>query len=240
MSIYSDILTDALPRLAGLSVLDYVAGVNYTAVRTEAGVGLAYTFTGDIRPDSPLFDKDFTGTPAEEAARLYLSRDPLASAFGLAVINSALSAQAGLSQGDAITDMIPAGAVVGMVGYFKPIVPKILDNVRDLFIFELKEQEGVFSPFEAPHFMPMCDFVIITGSTLANRTISDYLPHIAPDATVVILGPSTPLSPVLARRATLMGSYVRDAEEALRIVSRGGGRRMLDNVITPVFMERGV
>lgn len=65
--------------------------------------------------------------------------------------------------------------------------------------------------------------VALTGSALVNHTLDGLLALCPKQATVLVLGPSTPLSPILFDHgATIVsGTRVVDEEAVLRTVSQG-------------------
>ena len=62
----------------------------------------------------------------------------------------------------------------------------------------------------AAGLIPQADVVALTASALINHTLDDLLALCSPEALVLILGPSTPLSPVLFHHGatTIAGSRV--------------------------------
>jgi uncharacterized protein (DUF4213/DUF364 family) len=64
---------------------------------------------------------------------------------------------------------------------------------------------------------------------LINHTLEPLLELCAPDALVVVLGPSTPMSPVLFEYGVdiLAGSQIIDIEGVLRTVCQGGNFRQV-------------
>jgi uncharacterized protein (DUF4213/DUF364 family) len=77
--------------------------------------------------------------------------------------------------------------------------------------------------------LPQADVVAITSMALINRTLEPLLELCAPEALVVVLGPSTPMSPVLFEYGIdiLAGSQVIDIEGVLRAVCQGGNFRQV-------------
>ena len=71
--------------------------------------------------------------------------------------------------------------------------------------------------------------VALTGTTLINRTFDGLMALCRPDAQVAVLGPSTPLSPILFDHGVriIFGALVRDEESVLRAVSQGANFRQL-------------
>jgi uncharacterized protein (DUF4213/DUF364 family) len=75
----------------------------------------------------------------------------------------------------------------------------------------------------APEVLPEAEVVAITGMTLANHTLEGLMRLCAPEAKLLVLGPTTPLSPVLfeAGVEVLSGAVVKEVEPVLRRVSQG-------------------
>jgi hypothetical protein len=71
--------------------------------------------------------------------------------------------------------------------------------------------------------LPQADVVAVTATTLLNRTLPIVLAGVRPDAFVMLLGPSTPLTPVLFQFGfdVLCGTVVDDADAVLRAVEQG-------------------
>ena len=81
----------------------------------------------------------------------------------------------------------------------------------------------------AAEFIPQADIVALTSMTLLNHTFDGLLALRRPDAQVMLLGPSTPLTPLLFDRGVdlLSGAIVEDIDAVLRGVSQGAGFRQL-------------
>jgi hypothetical protein len=73
------------------------------------------------------------------------------------------------------------------------------------------------------------DVVAITGMTLINHTLERMLSLCPPEAFVLVLGPSTPLSPVLFTWGvnSLSGSVVMDVDDVVLAVSQGANFRQV-------------
>ena len=70
--------------------------------------------------------------------------------------------------------------------------------------------------------------VAITSSTLTNHTLDDLLALCRPEALVMMLGPSTPLSPLLFNHGIniLAGSIVVDENAVIGTVGQGASFHM--------------
>lgn len=82
-------------------------------------------------------------------------------------------------------------------------------------------------PAEKAHeALSSCDTVIITGATMANRTIDDLLEYTKPGADVVVTGPTASMLPdVLFEHnvRALCGVQVIDPDAALDMLAEGEG-----------------
>lgn len=101
---------------------------------------------------------------------------------------------------------------------------------KALHIFERYRygEPDVLADWAAAAVLPACQVVIISATTLLNRTIDGILDHVKGAREVAILGPSTPWAPEIfaPRHVTLLsGMQITDPECVLRVVSEGGGTR---------------
>lgn len=210
IDIYNELFKEAYPLLAGLMIRDAVYGEKYCACETEAGVGVAYlNQQGYSEMRSPSDINKFIGADAIDIAELYLKGSAFEISFALAVMNTVLSNRGKLDDKSAYNSVITQESVA-MVGYFKPIIEDVRSSCKNLFIFELKGIEGAYSPEDAERILPKCGGVIITGATLANKTIHQYLPFLRKNAEIIITGPSTPLADTLSEYANLTGAMMTD------------------------------
>jgi uncharacterized protein (DUF4213/DUF364 family) len=71
--------------------------------------------------------------------------------------------------------------------------------------------------------------VAITGTSLINHTFEGLVQLCRPEAFVLVLGPSTPLSPLLFHYGVhaLSGTVVDDVDEVLRYVEQGATFRQI-------------
>jgi len=99
-------------------------------------------------------------------------------------------------------------------------------------VIEKQPREGDLPEVEAQQLLPQADVVGITGTAFTNHTIEDLLRLCRPEAYVVLLGGTAPLSPVLFRYGidAISGTKVDDAEAVLRSVSQGATFRQLKGI----------
>jgi uncharacterized protein (DUF4213/DUF364 family) len=130
------------------------------------------------------------------------------------------------------------GRKVALVGRF-PFIDELRPVVAQLWVLELSPQPGEYHAAEAPQHIPQADVVAITSSTLINHTLDDLLALARPEAKVMLLGPSTPLTPVLFEFGIdlLSGVQVVDIEAAWASVAAASNFQKMKGV-RRVTMEK--
>ena len=99
-------------------------------------------------------------------------------------------------------------------------------------MIEKNPQEGDYTEAEAENLIPQAEVVGITGTAFINHTIEHLLHLCNPDAYVVILGGTAPLSPVLFDYgiSAVSGTVVIDPESVLRCVCQGATFRQIKGI----------
>jgi hypothetical protein len=232
------ILTDILASFQeDAPVRNVLVGAHWTMVCSRY-CGLAST----IAPCNPHTHHE---APVRNAGRLHLksarelalyalSDNPLEAGIGVAAINSLLPVDDNNTvdiNASQILEERGRGKTVALVGHF-PFIPKLRKKVGALWVIE-QNPFGDDNPSEsAPDLIPKADVVAITGSALINHTLDDLLSLCRPDALVMVLGPSTPLSPVLFEHGAgiIAGSRVIDERCVMQYVSQGANFQQFEGV----------
>lgn len=234
MSLTERIADFAAAMADGLQVEDLCVGVGYTCVRlSDDSGGLSYTFRHDLGASCGVLQKagSLTGMQAAEAIGWAGSRNLAAAAVGMATINAVLNRR--FSAGPNIAEALDCQAeeVVGMVGYFCPLVWKF-QKAKHLYIFERGRKAGsaghaeILPEEEEAAFLPQCDIVVMTGTSFVNQTADAILSCCSRAREVIVVGASTPMCPEILRDAgvtVLAGTRVTNAAAAMRIAAQGGG-----------------
>lgn len=223
MNIVNDLL-ESLDR--DVLVRHVLVGVHWTIVCSR-NCGMAATFIGD-KPhghDRARGVGNLHGKSARELAEYTLSDNLLEASIGLATINSLLTIDESQAvEVNAVDVLIELGRGknVALVGHF-PFIPKLHAAVAQLWVIEQHPSEGEYPAESATNLIPQAEVVAITSSSLINHTLDDLLALCRPEALVMLLGPSTPLSPVLFNYGIniLSGSKIVDESAVLRTVSQG-------------------
>jgi len=232
------LLDDLLATLPDGDVVEVCIGIHWSAVVVETnGVqrcGLATTLLTDhehhLHPDVPVAGEllDF---PARELAAQVKSDQPTMVGVGMAAVN-ALLPPLDLPSRDLNAEEVIArlgtGKPVALIGHF-PFIPRLEGRVGQLTVLERTPRPGDLPASAAPQVLPEAEVVAITGMALLNGSMEDLLALCQPDAQVIVLGPTTPLSPVLFDYGVdfLSGSLVTDIEAVLRCIRQGGNFRQV-------------
>ena len=226
-----------------ISTLDMKAGVRdirqglfHTAVLTR-NCGLAATLPRDaLRQEQPSVKEpgSLLKKSVQELAQMCYSESIPEAAIGMATINSLLEVYEKRCQNLNARDLIVEKGRdrrVAIVGHF-PFIPKLREVVKELWVIEKNPREGDFAEAEAEDLIPQADVVGITGTAFTNHTIEQLLNLCKPGAYVVVLGDTSPLSPILFDYGinAVSGTKVIDPDLTLRCVSEGATYRQIKGI----------
>lgn len=229
-----------------VKIADVRVGIGYTAVLLDNGYcGLTFTFRSELGPQCAQIEEAglLIGKPCEELLEWAMDINLVKSSIGLAVINGLLQKELkGYATGDALSGIdIRQGDIIGVIGYYKPIIDKFTAKSSKLYIFERHiTGEGILPDWAEDIHLPECDVVIISGTTLLNKTADHILEKSKNAREIVIMGPTTSLSPVVFKESgvnILAGVRVVDPLKVLHIVSQGGGGLSLGDSIEQVYFR---
>jgi uncharacterized protein (DUF4213/DUF364 family) len=156
------------------------------------------------------------------------------SAVGMAAVNALLEVDASrLTDRNASEEIIrrAEGKRVVIVGHF-PFIPEVRRAAGHLDVLELDPGPGELPPQSAGQVIPRADVVAITGTSLLNKTFDGLIELCWPEAFVLVLGPTTPLSPLLFDYGVdlIAGTQVIDPVEALTAAGEGAIFRQMRGV----------
>ncbi len=229
-------LLASLPRYG--IIADVRIGTHWTVVvaETPAGrrAGLAATLiVHDLEHGRPAVRDAgrLIGRDARTLAELALSDSLTERSLGFAAINALLEVDEARCVDLNAEEAIIArgrGRRVAIVGHF-PFVPKVREVAEKCWVLELNPGPDDLPAHMAPKIIPQADVVAITGMTLVNGTFDGLIALCRPDAYVLVLGPSTPLSPLLFDYGVdaISGTVVTDIPAVLTAVSQGATFRQI-------------
>ena len=197
-----------------------IVGLNWTLVVAPRGAGLAQTPTrGTAGCRSLPRPGTYTGQPLSALAALWNSDNIFEHTIAVAAVNAhwnRYDIEANATNG---LDLIEnRGERTVVIGRF----PGVTDRHPGVAVVEREPRPGEHPESSLPSLLPNAAFVGITSSTIVNGSLPGIL-ALCPDAFVVMIGPSTPLSPKLFELGidVLSGFIARDIDKLAIAVSEG-------------------
>ena len=239
MNKNNDVLKDILSSIQVDYKVSEVRTCVYWTAATSFRCGLASTMAASILP-SEEHQVESAGnllpTGAKALAKLSISPRILEVSIGIAAINSMLPIDESSCvdlNAEAEIRALGAGKRIAIIGHF-PFVKGLSSEAKELWVFELpgRGRAGDLTGSEIETLLPQAEVVAVSSTTLINHTLGGILDLIAPDAYKMILGPSTPLSPVLFDYGfdAISGSIVTDRDRVLNCLSQGANFRQVKGV----------
>jgi len=229
-----NILNDLLDSLTSdAPIRSVLVGVHWTVVCSRY-CGLASTLVGE-KPhghEKVLDVGCLHQKSARELAEFARSDNLLEASIGVAAINSLLAMdESGAVEANAVDVLIEhgMGKNIALVGHF-PFIPKLRQAAGQLWVIEQHPTDGDYPSESACDLIPKADIVAITSSALINHTLDGLLALCPSETLVMMLGPSTPLSPVLFDHGVsiLSGTRVIDEAAALRTIGQGASFQQVE------------
>ncbi len=229
-----NILDDLISSLKEDSAVHEVyVGVFWTAVVSK-NCGLASTlheghpFHKVVRDPGKLRSKS-----ALELAEYAKSDRLLEASIGMAAINSLIDIdESRCSEKNAFDVLAEKGRNknIAIVGHF-PGTPRLQKIARKLWVIEQRPREGELPAETAEEILPQADVVGLTGTAFTNHTIEKLL-ELSKGKFVVLVGPTSPLSPVLFDYGidVIGGTKVVDAQKAIRFITEGAIHRQTQGI----------
>ncbi len=224
MNILEDLLS-SLPN-DNIPVQKVIIGVHWTLVSSKY-CGLGSTMVrqelpghSQVRDVGHLHEKS-----AQELASWVLSDNLLEASIGIAALNSLLVFNEGKATQENAADIITResqGKNLAIIGHF-PFIDRLKTTTRNCWVIEKKPIGYDFPEDAAKKYIPQSDVIAITGTAFINHTIKGLLSLCALGSIVMVLGPSTPLSPVLFKYGItyLSGARIIDKDAAINTIQQG-------------------
>ena len=218
------LLDQLIAEIEDSPVSDVIIGIYATLVCGER-CGLSSTLRYGIRPHRPVQScGELTKESTAGLAKLVKSDYLIEAAIGMAAINASLPTDSIrgpiLNAKDLIYEK-GEGRTVGVIGHF----PFVEQNhpFAELIVFEKFPTKNDLRESDIPEHIPRADVVALTATSIPNHTFGSIMEHVREDAYVVMLGPTTPLSPILFDYGidAISGSIVRDRELVTQQVKEG-------------------
>ena len=208
-------------------ITEAVTGRLWACVRAGDRGGLAMAAPGVSIP--PRFPEGLQSLPLQEAAQAVKSWNMEEASLAMAAINTALNTP---ERVEALECYLPfekhytddldfAGKIVGVIGHMRGS-ERMWREAAQIYTLERVPQPGDYPDSACEYLLPGCDIVLISGSTLINKTLPRLL-ALCENAYTVLTGPSVPLCPALLRCGIdrLAGLAIDQPEKASAHVADG-------------------
>lgn len=220
-----EILNNLISSLSKDSVVHEVYVCAFWTVVVSRNCGLAST----LREEHPYHGAvrgvgSLTCKSALELAEYARSDNLLEASIGMAAINSLIDIDEANCVEENAFDILAQkgrGKNIAIVGHF-PWVPRLRSIARKLWVIEQRPSEGELPAEAAEEILPKANVVGITGTSFINHTI-EKLVDMSRNSFVILIGPTSPLSPVLFDYGVdvIAGVKVVDPEKTIRSISEG-------------------
>ncbi|MFZ5809498.1 MAG: Rossmann-like domain-containing protein [Chloroflexota bacterium] len=227
-----NLLKTLLDHLPSGKVISVDVGLFWTVVVVETATGIRCGLAATLHnpelehADAPAVRQagHLEKLTARQLAEGVSSSSWLEVSIGLAAINALLPPPPKTEKLAAEDYIARQGAHsrVALIGHF-PFVERLRQQVAELWVLELNPRPGDLPATQAEQVIPQADILAITATTLINGTFDRLFALRRPASKVLLLGPSTPLSPLLFDHGihVLSGVIVKDIE-AVRDLARQG------------------
>jgi len=244
------LLADRVP--GGARVQQVVIGLNWTvaAVADENGncaTGLCYSPVNVTR--TLPWSGTLAGRQVEEFIPWQIRWNGVEAAVATAILNAAINLAEDLSRQSLALEnqspghlrvfhhffntpgLVAAQARIAVIGHYPGI--EQVSGERTPTIIERNPQPGDLPDSAAEYVLPAMDWVFVTASSLANKTLPRLL-ELAASARVVLMGPSLPWLPEWRRFGVdyLAGVVVNDRDALFSVAAEAGGTRIFDGPVS--------
>lgn len=205
----------------------------WSMVETDSATGIAMTTPCDSI--APMYD-NYEGLTLREAAKAVGSWNLTEAGLALAAANAyynTVERMEALRAREPYDNYCTAGLnfegkTVGLIGHLRG--PEDMHKkAKKVYILERSPQPGDYPDAACDFILPQCDIVLITGSSIINKTLPHLL-ELCKDAYTILTGPSVPMCPELLDLGI-------DRIAGMVVTNREGMRRhVLDNAMCTPYL----
>lgn len=231
----------------GKRIKDVRVGIGYTAVLLDDNkCGLAYTFRNELGCCCSVFSKGgiVKGQECSDVIQWAKADNLVQAAIGVATINALLQKNIGNYNCDNVFEVLDIGCddTLGVIGDFGPLVNGKGKKAKKMYVFERRDIEGenYYSDDSINEHLPKCDIVVITSTSIINKTFDEIIKYCNKARQVAMVGPTTPLCPSVFNKYKIdiiAGALVSKPSKLLDIVSQGGGTKNFGNSVEQIYIN---
>lgn len=246
--IVTDLIEAVKEKAEGKRIKDLRVGLGYTAVLLDDDkCGLAYTFRNELGPCCCVCSE---GGKIKEKKTIdiiqwAMSDNLVKSSIGIATINALLQDNVKEYNCSNVFEVLDIGAkdTLGVIGDFKPLTKGKGKKAKKLYVFERREsrEDNYYSSNMINEYLPKCDIVVITSTSIINKTFDEIVKYCTKARQVAMVGPTTPLCPKVFKKYKidiLAGVLIEKPLKVLEIVSEGGGTKNFNDSVKQIYLEK--
>jgi uncharacterized protein (DUF4213/DUF364 family) len=240
VALYDCLIERARSKAPVRSVL---LGLNWSVAQVHAA-GLCFS---PVEPPRTLtFPGTLAGRRADDLVPWLRSFDPCEATVGCAVLNAIINHEGNalLETAQPIASAAPPhlhvfahfteqtkGANVVVIGRYPGL--EELWRERKYACLERRTAPGTLPDTAAEYLLPKADWVFVTASAIANKTLPRLL-ELSRSATTVLMGPSAPWLEEWGDFGVdyLAGVAVHDVDRLWQVAGEGGGTRIFDEAVS--------
>lgn len=205
----------------------------WSMVETEKASGIA--MTTPCESIAPMYEK-YEGLSLKEAVKAVGSWNLTEASLALAAANAyynTVDRMEALGAKEPYDNYCTAGLdfegkTVGLIGHLRG-PEDMYKKAKKVYILERSPHPGDYPDSACDFILPQCDIVLITGSSIINKTLPHLL-ELCRDAFTILTGPSVPLCPELLDLGI-------DRIAGMAVTNREGMRRhVLENAICTPYL----
>lgn len=148
---------------------------------------------------APMFSGGINGLPVNIAATAIKSWNFTEASISHAAINAFYNTEEKMRRLNSfepydnycIEGLDFTGAVVGIIGHMSGLA-EIREKAHEVYIIERAPKAGDYPDSACDYILPRCDIVLITGSSLINKTLPHLL-ELCKNAYTILTGPTVPM-----------------------------------------------
>jgi len=208
---------------------DYTVGEVYSCVLWTAVQTHNWGLSSSFRQEHPHHGKvrgvgEMRGKPALELVQYAQSDNLMEASIGMATINSLIEVDESRCDNSNAGDILAEkgrGKNIAVVGHF-PFTDMLKEAAKNLWVVEQRPSGEDLPAASAKDVLPQADVVGITGTSLINHTFEDLI-ALCKDKFVVMVGPTSPLSPVMFNYGidVISGIKVIEPQKTVACITEG-------------------
>lgn len=207
-------------------------GLHWSAVEGKY-VGMSHTY----KTGQKIYIKnagELSTISAGQLAERLLSWEPLEASIGVAALNSFIEPLGNKGNINNHIKKNARGKIITIIGRF-PFNSEILKIAKKVYFLEMEPIGNELPAAAAEDVLLKSDLNVITATALINHTLQHLL-ELGNNGMNIILGPSTPLSPILFDFGAdvLAGIRVNNRDAIVQSITQGAKKFELLNGLEPI------